>query len=147
MYRILVNSPRGVEYLRIGGNGPRWTRNATAAATFNFDEVVTLQRLWPESYTEDVPTMGGIAAISFERQEQIDTHNYDAELDRQYFEKELAEAAKAYLEEYLNPSDGVPQNFPFLPDFWKPSDKQGNNLTKAGALIAAEIDRIGGAHV
>jgi hypothetical protein len=36
----------------------------------------------------------------------------------------------------------VPSSWPWDYDWWKPSDDPIRNLTKAGALIAAEIDRL-----
>jgi hypothetical protein len=38
----------------------------------------------------------------------------------------------------VNPPDG----WPFDPSWWKPSNDRKANLIKAGALIAAEIDRL-----
>ena len=35
-------------------------------------------------------------------------------------------------------------DWPWPPEFWKPSDDPVRNLVKAGALIAAEIDRQAG---
>lgn len=38
--------------------------------------------------------------------------------------------------------DGVPNGWPWPVESWKPSPEPARNLEKAGALIAAEIDRL-----
>jgi hypothetical protein len=40
------------------------------------------------------------------------------------------------------PKKDVPEDWPFDPSWWKPSEDRVRDLVKAGALIAAEIDRL-----
>ena len=79
--------------------------------------------------------MTGVQLITEERREQIETHGFVN--DHRYRDEELVDAAIQYL---LGP--GVD----WWPEVWDPKwYKPGNRieeLTRAGALIAAEIDRI-----
>lgn len=93
----------------------------------------------------------GIELIKTERQRQVSQEGWSAEHDAQHREGELIDAAKAYIDiawEYVAGdlySDDqlqVPSNWPFEASWWKPSEDPIRNLVKAGALIAAEIDRI-----
>lgn len=101
----------------------------------------------------------GIEAIVQERERQFTTEDYDEEHDDQYINSELAVAASCYA---LNDRDEDPHPFwPWDSDSWKPGldadawaevRENGNlveyvegrqrELAKAGALIAAEIDRL-----
>ena len=94
----------------------------------------------------------GIELIAEERQRQIEVEGWTEEHDAQYKDNELAKAAICYADpkthyyqanRYLNIK--VP-NADFWPVQWderwfKPTDRI-RDLTKAGALIAAEIDRL-----
>jgi len=90
----------------------------------------------------------GIELIANERQRQIDKEGFTDKHDKQHDGRELVMAAVAYAVWYLNGNgDGFPTwrtYFPFLWSFewWKPSEDPIRNLVKAGALIAAEIDRL-----
>ena len=89
--------------------------------------------------------MSGIEAIAAERQRQIEVEGWDAAHDDAYTEFELAEAAACYAlgVDQDHRAEGVPMNWPWDADWWKPSDpNRRKNLVRAGALIAAEIDRI-----
>ncbi|HEU5085706.1 MAG TPA: hypothetical protein VFU14_20360 [Acidimicrobiales bacterium] len=67
---------------------------------------------------------------------------------------ELLPAAQCYLIEaaartaHLLPgwawpgAERVPSTWPWAPEWWDPSEDPVRNLVKAGALIAAEIDRL-----
>lgn len=92
--------------------------------------------------------MTGIELIAKERQEQIEKHGFDLEKDSEYYTQgELMEAAKYALT--LERED-----YPSSWDFWfhdKMRDKEKRmseqefwieRLKIAGALIAAELDRI-----
>ena len=84
----------------------------------------------------------GADLIAAERQRQIDVEKWD---DSRYTTPDLALAAAAYA----MPADRrrmvgeVPAGWPWETRFWKPTpDDRVRELVKAGALIAAEIDRV-----
>ncbi len=103
----------------------------------------------------------GIELIANERQEQIEKHGYTVDADNQRYgqdDKDLVLAAMSYLyppdhREYalLHPTRSgeykqfkkAPITWPWDERYWKPShDNRIKDLQKAGALIAAEIDRL-----
>ena len=89
----------------------------------------------------------GIGLIAEERQRQIEKEGWTAEHDAQHNHNELAEAAVCYATpgpmRVINHDDGIPYGWPFNKDWWKPSPQdRRRELIKAGALIAAEIDRL-----
>lgn len=94
--------------------------------------------------------MTGAELIAAERRRQIDIEGWTARHDdTEHATGELIMAADCYLtwaEEQLlgrDPEDmydSLPAWWPWEPRWWKPSDPI-RNLVKAGALIAAEIDR------
>lgn len=96
----------------------------------------------------------GIERIAAERQRQIEVEGWTAEHDAEYEHNELWEAARSYLAaarwaqftnlaQPMSAHDRDQQAFwPWHEDWWKPSLDPIRNLEKAGALIAAEIDRL-----
>ena len=90
-------------------------------------------------------SLGGCHLIMAERQRQIDVEHWTASHDDQeHYEGELLRAAMAYLKVVHHPDryvDSPPDNWPWDAKWWKPSDPI-RDLVKAGALIAAEIDRL-----
>lgn len=90
----------------------------------------------------------GIELITAERQRQIEKEGWTSEHDKQHFSDELATVASLYAMPerqrcYDNRISPCPINFPWSSAWWKPSpDNRIKELIKAGALIAAEIDRI-----
>lgn len=87
----------------------------------------------------------GIELIAEERQRQVELEGFTAERDQEYEHDELAWAAATYA----LPSNANTPNFkrihlwPWDKSWWKPSpDERVRELAKAGALIAAEIDRL-----
>lgn len=86
----------------------------------------------------------GIELIAEERQRQIEVHGYNEFDDAGYTDEELTKAALCYL----MPNDLKVSNeplaiWPWQPKHYKPSpDNRIRELQKAGALIAAEIDRL-----
>lgn len=93
----------------------------------------------------------GAQLIQSERKRQKESEGYDAEHDDQYLNGELLTAALLYAStpqarQQMVDADGVPVTWPWRalnPDSWKPTPyDRVRELTKAGALIAAEIDRI-----
>lgn len=101
--------------------------------------------------------MTGIERIAAERQRQITAEGWTAEgwtpeHDNAHDIAELTSAACCYAALARRQADGViqsaavnigaPSAWPWEPSWWKPSDDPIRNLEKAGALIAAEIDRL-----
>ena len=95
----------------------------------------------------------GVEIIADERKRQIGVEGWTAEHDEQHSDGELAFAAKAYAEHaaYQSATEGdfgkvstnyIPDMWPWDVKWWKPSNNKIRNLAKAGALIAAEIDRL-----
>lgn len=108
----------------------------------------------------------GIELIAEERARQITAEGWTAEHDDIHTSGELAEAAVCYakpdgkrrmLQERVpvNTARGladpdsfhqvtvlIPAGWPWHAEWWKPTDDRMRELVKAGALIAAEIDRL-----
>ena len=88
--------------------------------------------------------MSGLDRIIAERNRQISDENWSAGHDDQHTDEELVAAAICYAghpKDLRHPKD-VPDMWPWSEGWWKPSRNKIRNLTKAGALIAAEIDRL-----
>lgn len=82
----------------------------------------------------------GIEIIAAERQRQIEQEGWSAEHDDAHKRGELAWAATCYASPALG---GRTVNWPWDRNWWKPTpDDRIRELAKAGALIAAEIDRL-----
>lgn len=104
----------------------------------------------------------GVEMIAAERQRQI-TAGWVAEHDDQHTHGELLLAALAYGVEAApadaefvtpagerfvgGPARSMPQWWPWVEPMWNPPSDPVRNLTKAGALIAAELDRLARAAV
>lgn len=106
--------------------------------------------------------MTGIEEISIERVRQVTREGFDAKHDQLNTQFELSRCAIAYINQAQNLGlsvwqDRIPDEYPVTWDkkFWKPLPKDENSLcpvielddsiqmlTRAGALIAAEIDRL-----
>lgn len=98
-----------------------------------------------------------IELITEERQRQIDAEGWTAEHDDEHDTGELAMAASVYAR-MAGSLDGdrnrlrsgasfVPMFWPWVTEWFKPGPDNSTNsrireLVKAGALIAAEIDRL-----
>jgi hypothetical protein len=86
----------------------------------------------------------GIELIAEERKWQIEVEGWTVDHDKEHDCAELAFAAATYAP----PSFTTTKDFkrihlwPWDKGWWKPSDDRIKELTKAGALIAAEIDRL-----
>ena len=94
--------------------------------------------------------MSGAERIAAERARQINTEGWSSGHDDQQ-DEELAKAAAIYATPdhwrlyrgIVRRSDAVPAEWPWDAEWWKPCPKDRiKELTKAGALIAAEIDRL-----
>lgn len=95
----------------------------------------------------------GVDLIAHERRRQIEKEGWTTHQDRSYKAHELVRAAITYAmpEEIrelsvFNGKQSLRSFFwPFSEGWWKPTpDTRIRELVKAGALIAAEIDRIRG---
>ena len=84
----------------------------------------------------------GADLIKEERTRQIEKEGWTAKHDSTHEPGELVQAAVCYAlhDKIENPPFEDTYQFPWGKEWWKPSDYI-RNLVKAGALIAAEIDR------
>lgn len=89
------------------------------------------------------PCKCGTALIAAERERQVQVEGWTPAHDDAHTRQELAAAAIIYIH-YRNRGANFPTplNWPWDRAWWKPSDDPIRNLVKAGALIAAEIDRL-----
>lgn len=90
--------------------------------------------------------MTGIETIAEERQRQIKVEGWTPEHDDEYINEELTLAGLMYAipqhSRILTKRD-IPLMWPWEPEWWKPTPNDRiKELAKAGALIAAEIDRL-----
>ena len=84
----------------------------------------------------------GVELIAEERERQINGEGYTAEHDAQHTDGSMATAGAAYALHLRGAGVfSTPLIWPWEREAWKPSDDPIRNLQKAGALIAAEIDR------
>lgn len=92
------------------------------------------------TYMGRPPSSAGMIAIKAERRRQIAEEGWTAEHDDAYRLGELLSAAHAYADE--PGAKGVPPgSWPWSSLWWKPGSK-ARDLTKAGALCLAELDRM-----
>ncbi len=92
--------------------------------------------------------LAGVELVKAERLRQISKEGWTAEHDDEHQKGEMAFAASCYVktaahqtlgDEHAKHTNGW---WPWGDEWWKPSDDPIRNLAKAGALIAAEIDRL-----
>lgn len=77
-----------------------------------------------------------------ERQRHFTVEYWTAEHDQHHTDKELARAGACYVIDYVYPTR-LGFAWPWDKQWWKPTPKDPvRQLVKAGALIAAEIDRL-----
>lgn len=100
----------------------------------------------------------GVALIAAERQRQIDQEGYTPGQDMVYNQDQLSRAAVAYLSHDTVGLPPAARSWPWSRESFKPSPREPHDgywtaaniaarvrdLTKAGALVAAEIDRLQG---
>ncbi len=92
----------------------------------------------------------GAQLITIERERQLKVLGWSPDHDDEHTNHELAKAAESYLAAVTSPDEESAGNgkqrpaadWPWADRHWKPSDNPIRNLVKAGALIAAEIDRL-----
>lgn len=95
------------------------------------------------------PMLSGAALIAVERKRQIEAEGWTPEHDDAHDLGELLHAAQSYVmvadaqaQRAKLPPCFIPKFWPWERKWWKPSPDRVRNLVKAGALIAAEIDRL-----
>lgn len=95
--------------------------------------------------------MNGIELIAQERARQVSEEGWTPEHDDRHVGGELAGAAVCYAVQHLRIGNDFLRRkvetlagelWPWATSYWKPSKDPIRNLVKAGALIAAEIDRL-----
>lgn len=95
----------------------------------------------------------GVQLISDERKRQIEEEGWTPGHDDEHGVGDLACAAIAYTYEGIArqgewtnfcrvPRGQVPKDWPWAAGWWKPKEDPVRNLVIAGALIAAEIDKL-----
>lgn len=93
----------------------------------------------------------GIELIADERARQIGSERFTAANDDIYLHGELAAAGACYASTAVIQSEKdiqqlppcfIHKDWPWARVWWKPSNDRKRNLIKAGALIAADLDRI-----
>ena len=116
---------------------------------------------WDWQVKQEMLTMSGAEAIAAERQRQIEREGWTPEHDDEHTDCSLSAAAACYARPFKIEIDGyglrfeelegetddytadMPLGWPesWTDGWWKPRDYR-SNLVRAGALLAAEIDRI-----
>jgi hypothetical protein len=86
---------------------------------------------------ESSPPPDGVALIAAER--ELQRQIWSDEHDDGHTDHEIVMAAVSYA---MFHGVGVPQHWPWQDDHWRPTGSDVKDLAKAGALIAAEIDRL-----
>jgi hypothetical protein len=87
----------------------------------------------------------GVALIAAERARQVAVKGYDEEHDAEHAQGEMAEMAASYALAACGEMPAAREFWPFALDGlkpFKPGPKPVDALVKAGAMCAAEIDRI-----
>ncbi len=96
------------------------------------------------------PQQSGVELILLERLRQIQGEGWNAAHDDEHTDGGMADAAACYASlaaEQVRGEDNPcadrepPIEWPWETSWWKPKDDPIRNLVRAGALIAAEIDR------
>lgn len=121
-------------------NGHRWTGREWVAPA---PEVIAVE---PKRHPyQGLEATTGTQMIHFERMRQIEEEGRTKAADMQYMHGELESAAACYAmpTRYRLLTDaGWPVHWPWKRESWKPSSADRmKELVKAGALIAAAIDR------
>jgi hypothetical protein len=110
--------------------------------------LITLHHVEAALADPPVPSGPGIELIADERRRQISVEGWAPEHDDRHDLGELVTAAICYavagsaLTRNQPIPDIIATRWPWERAWWKPSDDPIRNLVKAGALIAAEIDRL-----
>jgi len=86
--------------------------------------------------------MTGSELISAERRRQMEVEGWTPMHDDEHTLWQLSRAARCYVLPGISRQTPCRPEWPWHTGFWKPSDDSVKNLVRAGALIAAEIDRL-----
>jgi hypothetical protein len=86
--------------------------------------------------------VNGTELITAERERQIHSEGWSPKHDDKHDDGQLLEAAVCYVKHAQHGDWTHPITWPWEKQWWKPSKDQVRDLVKAGALIAAEIDRL-----
>lgn len=90
--------------------------------------------------------MTGTDLIRAERERQIEEEGWTPEHDDEHACGELIDAGLSYVYSAINPGHPAmrtpPSEWSWDAEWWKPTGDPIRDLTKAGALFAAEIDRL-----
>lgn len=96
--------------------------------------------------------MTGVELIAAERERQVSVEGWTPEHDDTHHDASLTRAGMSYTYSARRQILGATKEFgllkpwqslwPWHDEWWKPSADPIRNLVKAGALIAAEIDRL-----
>lgn len=84
--------------------------------------------------------MNGAELIAAERERQVSEEGWTPEHDDEHTHSELAKAAACYAVQAAG-GTVTKYDWPWEGKWWKPGDPL-RGLAKAGALVAAEIDRL-----
>ena len=138
-------------YKRIGG-APRWDEQDEGVRQKYRDDMGEIVAFLA---AQRVPAVGdgrGVELIATERRRQMEAEGWPPEHDDTHTHGELRRAAIAYATYPGSGTEGAwghaqgepysPSPWPFELEAWKPSTSVVADLVKAGALIAAEIDRL-----
>lgn len=90
------------------------------------------KREWPAAAVKDV--------VAERRRQQIIEH-WTPEHDDSYSDHQLTRAAICYADPYMDDAEMVPAIWPWEELWWKPKTRR-RDLTRAAALIIAEIERL-----
>ena len=101
---------------------------------------------WPSPARANAGRSTAITDIAAERRRQIDAEGWTPWHDDIHADGELAAAAACYIvggfgTPSFRPNALPPLSWPWSWDWWRPTDRR-RDLVKAGALIAAEIERL-----
>lgn len=131
----------------LGVHGPPWDNHAVEDAA----DMIHAIRAERDALAARVEALEGgtpgVAAIAAERKRQMEVEGWTAEHDDVHRGGELAEAAACYTVASCDPEGApvstadLPTPWPWDEGWWKPAAPR-RMLVKAGALIAAEIDRL-----
>lgn len=124
---------------------PQPTASLSAAAQHAVD---VLAQLGADLDQLEAELGAGALAIAGERRRQVSEEGFSVFRDRELFTTELALASQAYVAAALYAQATgqalglAPDSWPWPAELFKPSASPARNLEKAGALLAAELDRI-----
>jgi hypothetical protein len=120
-------------------------RNHRAAVAAHDAKSVRVDEWLYSDHTAPV-ALRGSAMIRDERTRQVTKEGWTAEHDDAEAAGELIDAGLSYVYAAINTGHPAfinpPKEWPWDSASWKPSPDRIRNLVKAGALFAAEIDRL-----